>query len=126
MMWQVSGLMASEQRYILGDPLFVIAFSSKTVDIYRVLYYMGRRGWSLNAVHKPMALHICVTLRHTKSGVAERFINDLKAEVKHVRDNPGEKGGMVPIYGMATTIPDRSMVAELLDIFVDMLYRVWV
>jgi glutamate/tyrosine decarboxylase-like PLP-dependent enzyme len=118
------GIRNIEELYILGDPLFVIAFSSKTLDIYRVLDYMSGRGWSLNALHKPPALHLCVTLRHTSSGVAERFIDDLKTAVKHVRDNPGEKGGMAPVYGMAATIPDRSMVAELLDMFMDMLYRV--
>jgi glutamate/tyrosine decarboxylase-like PLP-dependent enzyme len=118
------GINSIEELNLLGDPLFVIAFNSKTLDIYRVLDYMSGKGWSLNALHKPPALHLCVTLRHTSSGVAERFIDDLKAAVQHVKDNPEEKGGMAPVYGMASTIPDRSMVAELLDMLMDMLYRV--
>jgi hypothetical protein len=31
----------------MGDPLWVIAFTSKEFDIYRVLERMGQRGWSL-------------------------------------------------------------------------------
>jgi hypothetical protein len=38
---------------VLGDPLFVIAFASPTLDIYRVLDAMTARGWSLNGLHRP-------------------------------------------------------------------------
>jgi sphinganine-1-phosphate aldolase len=46
---------------VLGDPLFVIAFASHTLDIYRVLDAMTARGWSLNGLHRP-ACH--PSLRH--------------------------------------------------------------
>ena len=86
--------------------------------------YMTKRKWSLTGLHKPPCVHICVTLRHTLPGIAERFIHDLKFAVEYVRKNPHEKGGMAPVYGMAATIPDRSIVADLLDKYMDLLYKV--
>src|SRR3990172_1871797 len=110
--------------YVLGDPLWVIAFGSKTLDIYKVMDFMARRKWNLNGLHKPPCVHICVTLRHTQPGVAERFVDDLRAAVEHLRANPHEEGGMAPVYGMAATLPLRGVVGELLKRYMDLLYRV--
>jgi sphinganine-1-phosphate aldolase len=49
--------------YVLGDPLVsVIAFSSKTLNIYVVGDMMSKRGWHLNALANPSALHLAVTV----------------------------------------------------------------
>ena len=109
---------------LLGDPLWVIAFGSETLDIYRVMDYMTGRKWSLNGLHKPACLHICITLRHTQPGVAARFIDDLNAAVTHVRQNPDEAGGMAPVYGLAATLPVRSVVGDLLQRYLDALYKI--
>ncbi len=109
---------------LLGDPLWVIAFSSDEFDIYRVMDFMSSRGWNLNGLHKPPAVHLCITLRHTQAGVAERFCTDLEAAVEHVRSSPAEKGGLAPIYGLAASIPFRTEVAELLSRYIDLLYKV--
>ncbi len=110
--------------HLLGDPLWVIAFGSKTLDIYKVMDYLTSRSWSLNGLHHPACIHICVTLRHTQPGVAERFIDDLKAAVDFVRQNPGQTGNMAPIYGMAASLPVRSLVGELLRRYIDLLYKI--
>jgi len=109
---------------VLGNPLWIIAVASDTCDIYRVLDFMSRRHWNLNGLHKPPAVHLCVTLRHTQWGVARRFIDDLKAAVEYVRTHPDEKGGMAPIYGLAATLPLRGMVSEMLKRYMDLLYEV--
>jgi glutamate/tyrosine decarboxylase-like PLP-dependent enzyme len=109
---------------VLGDPLWVIAFDSPSLDIYRILDSMTARGWSLNGLHKPAAIHICVTLRHTQPGVAERFLADLCAAVEEVQANPNAAGGMAPMYGMAGTLPFRGVVDDMLKRFIDRLYRV--
>ncbi|HXJ64953.1 MAG TPA: aminotransferase class V-fold PLP-dependent enzyme [Actinomycetota bacterium] len=118
-----SGIAAIPELRVLGDPLFVIAFASDTVDVYRVLEGMGSRGWSLNGLHKPPAVHICVTLRHTEPGVAERFLADLGAAVAEARDHPATGEGMAPVYGLAGTSPFRGMVDDLLRRYVDLLYK---
>ncbi len=109
---------------MLGDPLWVIAFASRTLDIYKVMDVMTRKKWSLNGLHKPPAVHLCVTLRHTQPGVAERFIDDLRAAVEYVRANPELPGGMAPVYGMAATLPLRGVVSDMLKRYMDLLYQV--
>jgi hypothetical protein len=78
----------------------------------------------LNGLHKPSCVHLCVTLRHTQPGVAERFIDDLTSAVEEVKLNPDEQGGMAPVYGMAATLPMRGMVSDLLKRYIDTLYKV--
>jgi len=102
----------------------VIALGSDSLDIYRVLDGLTARGWSLNGLHKPACIHLCVTLRHTQDGVAERFIRDLKQAVADTKSKPNAEGGMAPVYGMAATLPVRSVVADLLKRYLDLLYKV--
>jgi hypothetical protein len=45
-----------------GDPLWVIAFGSRTLDIPKIMERMSERGRSLNGLHRPPAVHLCVTL----------------------------------------------------------------
>jgi len=109
---------------LVSDSLFVVAFASDTLDIYKVLEAMSHKGWSLNGLHKPACMHLCVTLRHTQPGLAERFIVDLQDAVAHVKTHPKEKGEMAPIYGMAATMPMRGLVSELLKKYLDLMFRV--
>ncbi len=118
------GIEAIPELRVLGDPLWTIAFTSDTLDIYRVMDCLTDRQWSLNGLHKPSAVHLCVTLRHTQPGVADRFLVDLKAAVEHVKTQPASHGGLAPIYGMAATIPFRGLVNELLKRYIDLLYKV--
>ena len=118
------GIQEISDLYILGDPLWVIAFGSKTLDIYRVMDYLTSKRWSLNGLHHPACVHLCVTLRHTQPGVAERFIDDLNAAVNTVRNQPDASSGMAPIYGMAANLPIRSVVGEMLERYIDLLYKV--
>lgn len=120
-----TGLRALPAIEILGDPLWVIAFAARDerVDIYRVMARMSQRGWSLNGLHRPACVHLCVTLRHAEPGVAERFVADLGEAIAEVEAAPGEAEGAAPVYGMAATIPVRGMVGEMLRRYMDLLYR---
>lgn len=118
------GIAATPGLRLLGNSLFVHAFTSDEVDIYRVLEAMSRRGWSLNGLHRPACVHICVTLRHAQPGVAERFVADLRAAVEEVRAHPKEKGEMAPVYGLAASLPLRGVVGDILERYVDTLYKV--
>lgn len=108
---------------ILGDPLWVIAFTSDDLNIYQVMEQLGHRGWSLNGLHKPPAVHLAITLRHTQPGVAERFVSDLEEAAAYVKAHPDEVGATAPVYGMAATIPMRGMVSDLLERYIDTLYE---
>jgi hypothetical protein len=56
--------------------------------------------------------------------VAERFIDDLKAGVEMVRNHSDAAGHMAPIYGMAANLPVRSVVGDLLERYIDLLYKI--
>ena len=111
------------ELHVNGDPLFVVSFASETINIYKVLDYMSHKKWSLNGLHKPTCIHLCVTLRHTQPGVAERFLADLREAVEHVKAHPEEKGSMAPVYGMGATIPMRGMVSDLLKKYLDVIFK---
>jgi hypothetical protein len=55
------------ELYILGDPpVSVVAFGAKEgsgVNVLKVGDTMSKKGWHLNALQKPAAVHIAVTVR---------------------------------------------------------------
>ncbi len=106
---------------VLGDPLWVIAIASDGPDIYRVMEQMSHRGWSLNGLQHPPAVHLAVTLRHTEPGVAERFLSDLRDSVEAASGGAGDRQG-APIYGLASSFPVRAVVGDLLERYLDRLY----
>jgi len=118
------GIEATPGLRVLGDPLWVIAFGSDDLDIYRVMDFMTQRRWNLNGLHRPACVHLCVTLRHTQAGVAERFVADLRDAMEHVRSQPPAKGGMAPIYGLAGSLPVRGAISDVLERYLDVLYEV--
>ncbi len=116
------GIAAIPELRILGDPLWVIAFTSDEVDIYRVMDAMARRGWRLMGLQRPPAVHITVTLQHTRPGVVSRFLQDLRAAVAEVKTQPRGDEGLAPIYGMADSLPFRGIIADVLRLYLDVLY----
>ena len=118
-----AGVEAIPELHLLGESLFVVAFASDTLNIYDVMDFLTSRGWSLNPLQKPAGVHLSVTLRHAQPAVSERFLDDLKAAVAHVRTNPQESGSSAPIYGTASTLPLRGVVAEMLKRYIDLLYK---
>ena len=46
---------------------------------------MKASGWNLNVLQSPACIHLCCTMLHAQSGVADRFIKDVKVAVKKVR-----------------------------------------
>lgn len=43
--------------------------------------------------------------------------------VESVKENPDAKGGMAPVYGMAARLPLRGVVGDLLERYMDLLYK---
>ncbi len=121
------GVAAIDGLRVLGHPLWVVAFAASgdqpEIDIYQVMEDMGRRGWSLNGLQRPPAVHIAVTLRHTQPGVAARFLDDLRASVDEVRADPSVHTGMAPVYGLAASLP-QEVVRDLLGVYLDVMFEV--
>ncbi|XP_053292134.1 sphingosine-1-phosphate lyase 1 isoform X2 [Pleuronectes platessa] len=110
--------------FVFGNPeVSVVAIGSDVFDIFRLSNALTTKGWNLNTLQYPSSIHICCTVLHTKGEVADNFIRDVKEQVAIILKNPKEKTtGMGAIYGMAQSIPDRSMVTEISQGFLDCLY----
>ncbi|XP_057704377.1 sphingosine-1-phosphate lyase 1 isoform X3 [Corythoichthys intestinalis] len=110
--------------FVFGNPeVSVVAIGSNDFDIFRLSNALTSKGWNLNTLQYPSSIHICCTVLHTQPGVVERFISDVREQVAIILKNPKEKTtGMGAIYGMAQSIPDRSMVTEISRGFLDCLY----
>jgi sphinganine-1-phosphate aldolase len=82
--------------------LHIVSFSYKN-STYKLYDFLSERGFLLNALQSPSAIHICITLQHTKELIDElcneivSFINSEQSIV--IQD------GIAPIYGMRAGIP---------------------
>ncbi|XP_068145253.1 sphingosine-1-phosphate lyase [Drosophila tropicalis] len=110
--------------FVFGKPVTsVVAIGSTVFDIFRLSDSLCKLGWNLNALQFPSGIHICVTDMHTKPGVADKFIADLRSCVAEIMKDPGHPvEGKMALYGMAQSIPDRSVIGEVTRLFLHSMY----
>jgi len=126
--------LASDLR-IVGKPLVsVVAFLSETLDIYDIADGMSAKGWHLNALQNPAAIHIAVTLPIVAA--SDKLIDDLIEVTEEVREKErrriaegkgakgAAKGDTAALYGVAGSLPNKSVVVDLAKGFLDTLYKV--
>lgn len=107
--------------HVIGDPrVSVVAFASKTLNVYHVNDCMSKLGYNLNALQNPPAVHIAITM--ISANLVEEFLKDLRDCVELVQSNGNMEGGMAAIYGMAASIPDKSLVEDIAKGYIDLLY----
>ncbi|KAF4121969.1 sphinganine-1-phosphate aldolase [Geosmithia morbida] len=124
----------SAELEVMGRPLVsVIAFTARNLDIYDIADGMSAKGWHLNALQSPPAIHVAVTLPIAK--VWEKLVSDLEAVVEDEREKErvriaegkGSKGKAVgdsaALYGVAGSLPNKSVVVDLARGFLDILYK---
>lgn len=113
--WLSQELNSIPHLYVMGNPLVsVVAIASKDFYIYELNEEMGKRNWSLNPLQFPPAVHICVTLIHTRDGMALKFLNDVKECVSLIMKDPNRKiSGAAAVYGTSQAIPDRSLISDI-------------
>merc|ERR1711997_980565 len=113
-----------EEIEIIGEPdVSVVAFGSDYFNIYGLSNGLKEQGWNLNVLQFPSCIHLCVTLLHTQPGVADKFVNDVKELTEKAMADPKAcDTGSAAIYGMAQTLPDRSIVDQMTRAYLDSLY----
>ncbi|KAG1725430.1 PLP-dependent transferase [Suillus paluster] len=124
------------ELYVLGSPpASVVAFGSKSpeVNVHEVGDAMSKKGWHLNALNGPAAVHIACTpwgLIHSLTRkrltlpLVDTFIADLKDSVQEAKSTPSGKGTMVMLYGLGkSSAVGSDMVSELATMFLDTLYK---
>jgi sphinganine-1-phosphate aldolase len=103
----------------------VVCWTSDVFDINRQTTGMiDQKGWDLNVLQFPAAIHIAVTMAHTKEGVVEAFLKDLAEVTAPLMASPKVKAaGGAAVYGMSQAIPDRSVVGECVATYIDVMLQ---
>ncbi len=108
---------------MIGAPLLsVVAFTSnnENVSIYGVADLLSKKGWHLNVLQAPPAIHIACTLP-TVAGT-QTLLNDLREIVETLKKDPSAgKGDVAAIYGTVASVPDRSVLQDVACGFLDAL-----
>ena len=111
---------------IIGDPLFMTSFRSAVgpsgddvIDVYLVNDALKKRGWRMNALQLPPALHFCITGPNTRPGVVEDFLADLREAVDYALEHRGEPAASGAMYGFGS-MPNgdetlRTVMGGVLD-----------
>lgn len=113
------------ELYVLGSPpASVVAFGSKSpeVNVHEVGDAMSKKGWHLNALTGPAAVHIACT--RLTLPLVDTFIADLRDSVQEAKSAPSGKGTMVMLYGLGkSSAIGPELVSELATMFLDTLYK---
>jgi glutamate/tyrosine decarboxylase-like PLP-dependent enzyme len=109
---------------LIGDSVFNVAFRSEVVDIFHVNDGLARRGWRMNGLQNPPALHFCVTRPNTQPGVIKEFASDLAEAVEYAKDPPSPMPGSGAMYGAGGTTPDRDSIRATITDRLDAMHEV--
>ncbi|EPQ57117.1 PLP-dependent transferase [Gloeophyllum trabeum ATCC 11539] len=113
------------ELYVLGNPpASVVAFASRSpqVNVLEVGDKMRQKGWHLNGLMRPAAVHIACT--RLTVPIVDQFIADLKDSVNEAKLSPSGQGSMVAVYGLGTSSAvGPKMVSRLATAFLDALYK---
>ena len=107
---------------VIGNPLLsVVAFEAQApLKTYAVADLLSRKGWHLNVLQFPPAVHIACTLLTV--GAEEDLLGDLREAVETlVKDPKAGNGDLAAIYGTAASVPDRSLIEKVSHGFLDAL-----
>ncbi|CAD5228818.1 unnamed protein product [Bursaphelenchus okinawaensis] len=110
---------------LVGSPdVSVVAFRSDEYNIYAVGDALNAKGWNLNALQMPDAIHFCLTYNQARKEVIDKFLQDLKTICAEVSSRPdkGGKSDTAAIYGVAGSVPDKSLVDDVTYAYLDTCY----
>ena len=79
----IEGINKLPELYIIGDPVMsVFSFTSDELDIYYLGDLLDKKGWHLDRIQFPNALHMMVNPHHAE--IVDSFLKDLKETVNEV------------------------------------------
>lgn len=124
----------SQSLSVIGQPMIsVVSFLCNTpeIDIYDISDAMSAKGWHLNALQSPAAIHVAFTIPTAQA--VDKLTADLILVVEQELVKIAEKkrlghavekkrGDASALYGVAGSIPDKSIVSRLAEGFLDTLY----
>ncbi len=119
----IDGVGAIPELEVIGTPhMSLLSYRSRSpeLNIFAVGDQMERKGWHIDRLQKPDALHAMVTPLH--ADVVDEYLADLRSSIETVKQNPelATKGGAA-MYGMISHVPLRGMIRKtVLKMMMDM------
>ena len=115
--------------YLKGNNTKGLAFytDTKFCHISAVNSILKKKGYNLNELQKPDAVHLAVTENHTSEEFKKQFIIDVIVAVRESISsqkqalNRGEEVGAA-IYGTSQKINDSSIIDTVARNYLDLLY----
>ena len=102
---------------VIGDPkINVVAFYNTKYSIGQLSEYLTKNGWNINILQNPVCLHICITPKNIDN------IDELVRLLRNFNNcEPSQKDeSITAIYGMAAKIPDKGIVNDLVEYYLDL------
>ena len=113
------------ELHVIGDPVFMTSFMSAPgadIDVYLVNDSLKVRGWRMNSLQLPPALHFCVTGPNTQPGVAEDFLGDLRGAVDYAIQHRGEPAQSGAMYGFGATPQGQETLTVVMNGVLDAMH----
>ena len=117
---------------VIGEPcdlVNVVAFYTdpKICHISGVNHYLKEKGYNLNELQKPDAVHIAVTENHINDTFKKQFIIDVVVSVREATISQKEAAGKglptgAAIYGTSQKISDSSIIDKVARNYLNLLY----
>jgi sphinganine-1-phosphate aldolase len=118
------GIESIPELEVIGNPTFLVAFRSPELNIYHVNDHLITKGWRLNALQLPPALHFCVTRPNTAPGVAEAFVAALRDAVEYAKHPARDAPKSGALYGLGGTPEGNDILNTLFTAALDAMYEV--
>lgn len=120
----IEGINQIPELYIIGKPVMsVFSFTSNDINIFQLGDVLDEKGWHLDRIQFPSALHMMVNPHH--ADVVDDFLKDLRDAVDKVRKNPEKiSEGEAAMYGMIASLPDRAKVKNFIINFLKTQYKI--
>jgi glutamate/tyrosine decarboxylase-like PLP-dependent enzyme len=109
---------------VIGEPTFLVAFRAPDLNIYHVNDHLIEKGWRLNALQLPPALHFCVTRPNTAAGVAAAFVSDLREAVEYAKHPARTEPKSGALYGLGGSPSGNEVLNMLFAAALDAMYEV--
>ncbi|CAG9535217.1 unnamed protein product [Cercopithifilaria johnstoni] len=114
----------SHIQLLCESDVTTVVFTTKDLNIYALADRMNKLGWVLSTLQNPPAVHMCVTLNHTKTGVVENFLRELNMACEDLVSNPefSQHSRTAAIYDMVSAVPD--LMEEISHMYLDSYYAI--
>jgi sphinganine-1-phosphate aldolase len=119
-----AGIESIPELEVIGEPTFLVAFRARELNIYHVNDHLVERGWRLNSLQLPPALHFCVTRPNTAPGVAEAFVSDPRDAVGYAKHPARAEPKSGALYGLGGTPSGNEALNMLFNAALDAMYEV--